>query len=61
MSERFGLMAQQLEAKKKAFGESDDLGSGGSEIVDPAELQTWIAEQIEYLQTTSFQLMVNFL
>ena len=59
MSERFKIMAQQLEAKKMALGELDDLGNGGSEIVQPAALQKWIAEQIEYLKTTSSQLMVR--
>lgn len=52
-------MAAKLEAQKAAFGgDLDDAdGLGGSEVVNVAETQAWLAEQVEYLQMTGNQLM----
>lgn len=60
LSERFALIAAQLEKSKAALGEEDDDGSGGSEVVHVETTQKWPDEQVEYLRMTSTQLMESF-
>ncbi|KAM0746599.1 hypothetical protein T439DRAFT_134833 [Meredithblackwellia eburnea MCA 4105] len=59
LAERFTAMANKLESQKAAFGgDLDDAdGKGGSEVVNVAETQKWLEEQIEYLTMTGSQLM----
>lgn len=58
MSERFALIAEELTSKKASLGgDADDLGNGGSEIVEPVAMKKWLQQQIQYLQTTSDELM----
>ncbi|KAL8290023.1 hypothetical protein RQP46_002962 [Phenoliferia psychrophenolica] len=59
LAERFTAMANKLEDQKAAFGgDLDDAdGQGGSEVVNVADTQKWLEEQVEYLTMTGTQLM----
>lgn len=58
LAERFTAMADLIEGRKVALGAEDDQdGKGGGEVINVAETQRWLEEQIEYLTTTSTQLM----
>jgi hypothetical protein len=58
LSERFAIMASQLEAKRAALGpDNDSDGQGGAEIIHKPEFEKWIKHQIDYLQKTFDELM----
>ncbi|GAA5926062.1 hypothetical protein JCM3775_005192 [Rhodotorula graminis] len=58
LSERFAVMASQLEKKKELLpADDDDDGRGGSEVVNVEEMSQWIDEQVSYLANTKMQLM----
>ncbi|GAA5865192.1 hypothetical protein JCM8547_008309 [Rhodosporidiobolus lusitaniae] len=60
LSERFAIMAKQLEDKKKSFGPEDDAdGLGGREVVNIEEMTKFIDQQIAYLETTKREWMTK--